>query len=194
MRQASIKRKTKETNIALKLNLDGKGDSKIDVPKGFFNHMLETFAKHAIFDLEIKAQGDIEVDYHHIVEDIGICLGQALNKALGDKKQINRFGWAVVPMDEALTLCSIDISGRPVFKYDVKLKTSKVGEFDTELIKEFFKAFSDNSRMSLHINTLYSSNSHHTIESVFKSFSQALKIAVRINKNIKGIPSVKDVI
>ena len=135
MRQAVITRKTKENDISLKLNLDGKGESKIDVPKGFFNHMLETFTKHALFDLEIKAQGDIEIDYHHIVEDIGICLGQAFDKALGDKKQINRFGWAVVPMDEALILCSIDISGRPVFKYKIKLKSSKIGEFDTELIK-----------------------------------------------------------
>jgi len=194
MRQVIIKRKTKETDISLKLNLDGRGTAKIDMPKGFFNHMLESFTKHALFDLEIKAKGDIEVDYHHIIEDIGICLGQAINKALGEKKQINRFGWAVVPMDEALTLCSLDIGGRPVFKYKVKLKTSKIGDFDTELIKEFFKAFSDNAKINLHINTLYGTNSHHIIESIFKSFSQALRISVAVNKNIKGVPSVKDVI
>ncbi len=194
MRKAEIKRKTKETNISLKMNLDGKGASKINMPKGFFNHMLETFAKHSSIDLDIRASGDIEVDLHHIVEDIGICLGQALNKALGDKKQINRFGWAVVPMDESLTLCSIDIGGRPAFKYKVKLKNSKVGEFDTELIKEFFKALSDNAKINLHINTLYGTNSHHVIESVFKSFSRAVKIAVAKDRNIKGVPSVKDVI
>lgn len=194
MRKAEITRKTKETNITLKLNLDGKGESKIDAPKGFFNHMLETFAKHSSIDLEIRAKGDIDVDFHHIIEDIGICLGQVFNEALGDKKQINRFGWAVVPMDEALTLCSVDICGRSAFKYNVKLKNPKVGDFDTELIKEFIKAFSDNSKIALHINTFYGNNSHHIIESIFKSFSQALKIAVKIDKNIKGIPSVKDVI
>ncbi len=194
MRKAEIKRKTKETDITLKINLDGNGTSKIDIPKGFFIHMLETFAKHSSIDLEIKARGDIEVDFHHIVEDIGICLGQAVNNALGNKKQINRFGWAVVPMDEALTLCSIDIGGRPAFKYKVKIKNSKVGDFDTELIKEFFKAFSDNSKINLHFNTFYGTNGHHIIESVFKSFSQAMKAAVRIDKKAKGVPSVKNVI
>lgn len=194
MRKAKITRKTKETDIILSLNLDGKGDSSLDAPKGFFNHMLETFARHSLIDLNIKAAGDIEVDFHHIVEDIGICLGRAFNDALGDKKQINRFGWAAVPMDEALTLCSIDISGRPAFKYNVKLKNSKVGEFDTELVKEFFKAFSDNAKITLHINTYYGTNSHHIIESIFKSFSQAVKIAVQLNKNTRGVPSVKDVI
>ncbi len=194
IRQAKITRMTKETSIILKLDLDGKGDCKIDVPSSFFKHMLETLIKHSLFDLEIKAHGDTEVDFHHVVEDIGICLGRALNDALGEKKQINRFGWAVVPMDEALTLCSIDISGRPVLKYDVKLKKMKIGKFATELIKEFFKAFSDNSKIALHINNFYGTNSHHIIESVFKAFSQALRIAVGINKNIKGVPSVKNVI
>lgn len=194
MRKSSIKRKTGETDISLSLDLDGKGNSDIKIPQGFITHMLETFAKHGLFDLNIEAKGDIHVDFHHIVEDIGICLGQAFDKALGDKKQITRFSWAVVPMDEALTLCSIDISGRPLLKYDVKIKHSKVGDFDTELIQEFFKAFSDNSKITLHIQNLSGSNAHHTIESVFKAFSKALSSAVDINKNIEGVPSVKNVI
>ncbi len=194
MRKAEIKRKTGETDIMLKLCLDGNGKSKIDIPQGFLTHMLETFSKHSLFNLDIQAKGDIHVDFHHLVEDIGICLGQAFDKALGDKKQINRFGWAVVPMDEALTLCSLDISGRPVLNWDVKIKHSKVGEFDTELIKEFFKAFTDNSKITLHLNSLHGANAHHTIESIFKSFSKACQIAVAINKNIEGVPSVKDVI
>lgn len=194
MRTSEINRKTGETDISLKIDLDGKGKSSIDVPQGFITHMLETFAKHALFDLEIKAKGDIHVDFHHLVEDIGICLGQAIDKALGDKKQITRFAWAVVPMDEALTLCSIDISGRSVLKYNVKIEPSKVGDFDTELINEFFKAVADNAKIALHIKNLDGSNAHHTIESVFKAFSKAMKIAVQIDKKVEGVPSVKDVI
>ncbi|MBU1078224.1 MAG: imidazoleglycerol-phosphate dehydratase HisB [Spirochaetes bacterium] len=194
MRKAEVKRKTGETDIVLKIDLDGKGKNRIDIPQGFITHMLQTFSKHSLIDLDIQAKGDIEVDFHHIVEDIGICLGQAFDKALGDKKQINRFGWAVIPMDEALTLCSIDISGRPVFKYDVKTSPPKVGDFDVELIREFFKAFSDNAKIALHINNLAGSNAHHAIESVFKAFSKACQIAVAINKKSEGVPSIKNVI
>ncbi len=189
-----IKRKTRETDISLSMNLDGRGKSKISVPSGFFKHMLETFAKHSFIDLEIKAKGDIEVDYHHIVEDLGICLGQAFNKALGNKVGINRFGLAIVPMDEALTMCAIDISGRATCKYNVKIKNCKINEFDTEVLKEFFKAFADNAKLNLHIVNYYGTNTHHIVESVFKAFSRAIKEAKMMDKSIKGVLSTKNVL
>ncbi len=194
MRTAIINRKTKETDIVLKINLDGQGKSKINVPSGFLKHMLETLAKHSFMDLEIKATGDIDVDFHHIVEDLGICLGQAFNKALGNKIGINRFGSVIVPMDEALTMCAIDICGRSACKYNVKIKNCKINEFDTEVLKEFFKAFSDNAKVNLHIMNYYGSNAHHIVESVFKAFSRAIKEAKAIDKNIKGVLSTKNVL
>jgi len=192
MRKSEIYRKTKETEIKVFLNLDGEGDYKINTDVGFFNHMLETFCKHSIFDLIIEAKGDIEVDYHHLVEDVGICLGEAFSKALKNKEKIKRFGWAVIPMDEALSLVAVDICNRPLLVWDVKLKNEKIGNFDAALIKEFFKAFADNAKITLHIKLLTGSNAHHTIESIFKSFSKALSYAVEIDTRIKGIPSTKD--
>ncbi|MBN1899527.1 MAG: imidazoleglycerol-phosphate dehydratase HisB [Spirochaetes bacterium] len=194
MRKVTVERKTKETNIKLGLNLDGEGRYKVNTPAGFFNHMLESFCKHGLFDIEIEAAGDTEVDFHHLVEDVGICLGQALDKALAKREKINRFGWAVVPMDEALVMSSIDISGRPLLVYDVDIKKQKVGEYDTELTEEFLKALSDNAKLCLHVRLLNGANAHHTIEAIFKSISKSLKAAVSINPLIKGVLSTKDVI
>ncbi len=194
MRQTTIKRETKETNIELTLNLDGKGECDINTPAGFFNHMMETFCKHGLFDLDIKAEGDVEVDYHHLVEDVGICLGLAIDKILDKKEKINRFGWAIVPMDEALAQTSIDISGRPLLSYKVKMRNQKIGEFDTELVGEFFKALADNAKLTLHIRVFEGNNAHHIVESIFKSVSKSLRQAVTINSHIKGVLSTKDVI
>lgn len=194
MRKAEIKRKTRETDIKLKLNLDGTGKSRIDIPSGFFSHMLELFSRHSMIDLDVKGRGDIEVDLHHLVEDTGICLGQALDRALAKRERIERYGWALVPMDEAATLCSLDLSNRPLLKYRVRVKCGRINDFDTELVKEFFKAVSDNARMTLHIINQYGSNSHHIVESVFKAFSKALRQAVRADKSIKGVMSTKNVI
>jgi len=194
MRKTTIKRETKETKIELTLNLDGKGECNINTPAGFFNHMMETFCKHGLFDLNIKAEGDVEVDYHHLVEDVGICLGLAIDKILDKKEKINRFGWAIVPMDEALAQTSIDISGRPLLSYKVKMRNQKIGEFDTELVGEFFKALADNAKLTLHIRVFEGNNAHHIVESIFKSVSKSLRQAVTINSHIKGVLSTKDVI
>ncbi len=194
MRKAIIERKTRETEIRLKLNIDGVGKCKVNTPAGFFNHMLESFCKHGLFDIEIEAKGDIEVGFHHLVEDIGICLGMAFDKALKKREKIVRFGWSIVPMDEALVLSSIDISGRPLLVYKVKMKNQKIGEFDTELVEEFFKALSDNAKITLHINLFYGNNAHHIVEAVFKSVSKSLAQASSISQKIKGVLSTKDVI
>lgn len=194
MREEKIYRKTKETEINVKINIDGVGEYNINTPVGFLNHMLETFSKHSLIDLEIYAKGDIEVDYHHIIEDIGICMGEALNKALGNKENIKRFGWSVVAMDEALVLSSVDISGRPFLNWDVKLKKEKLGNIDTELFKEFFNSFVNTAKITLHIKLLSGSNSHHIIEAIFKSVSKSIAQAIKIDKKIKGVPSTKDVL
>ena len=195
MRSAEIKRTTAETDIVLKLNLDGKGKSKIDSGCAFLDHMLTLFAKHGSFDLMLKCKGDIEVDYHHTTEDIGICLGQAFNKALGDKKGIIRYGNMILPMDEALILSAVDLSGRSFFVKELNIPAVKVGDFDTELCEEFFQAFARTAECTLHIRQLSGSNSHHIIEGAFKSVARSLKSAVAIDKNAKDqIPSTKGVL
>ncbi|MBQ1989366.1 MAG: imidazoleglycerol-phosphate dehydratase HisB [Clostridia bacterium] len=195
MRIAEIKRKTAETDISLKLNLDGKGESKIDSGCGFLDHMLTLFARHARFDLELNCKGDTYVDFHHTVEDIGIALGDALNKALGEKRGIVRYGSFILPMDESLILTSIDISGRSHLSYGLEIPALKVGDFDTELTREFFEAFVRKADITLHIKQLAGLNSHHIIEGTFKSFARSLKIATSIDKEYENeIPSTKGVL
>lgn len=195
MRSASINRKTKETDISLFLNLDGTGKSNINTGCGFLNHMLTLFASHGRFDLDVTCIGDIDVDFHHSAEDIGICLGQAFEKALGDKKGIYRYGSFILPMDETLILTAVDISGRCCLCYDLDIPTQKIGSFDTELVEEFFYAFVRNCQMSLHIRKLDGKNSHHIVEGAFKSVARTLKAAVAINPETKDeIPSTKGVL
>ena len=195
MRISEIKRKTAETNISLKLNLDGKGESKIDSGCGFLDHMLTLFARHARFDLELNCKGDTYVDFHHTVEDIGIALGDALNNALGEKRGIVRYGSFILPMDESLILTSIDISGRSHLSYGLEIPALKVGDFDTELTREFFEAFVRKADITLHIKQLAGLNSHHIIEGTFKSFARSLKIATSIDKEYENeIPSTKGVL
>lgn len=195
MRKSEIKRQTAETDISLSLNLDGKGNSNIDTGCGFLDHMLTLFAKHSGFDLDVKCKGDTNVDYHHTVEDIGICLGKALDEALGDKKGITRYGYMILPMDEALILSSVDISGRAHLEYKMEIPSLKVGDFDTELIKEFFLAFVRCANLTLHIRSLSGDNSHHIIEGAFKSVARSLKAAASIDKdNADSIPSTKGVL
>ena len=195
MRSSEIKRKTAETNIALTLSLDGTGVAKIDSGCGFLDHMLTLFAKHGRFDLEVKCKGDVEVDYHHTVEDIGICLGQAFEKALGDKKGIVRYGNFILPMDEALILTAVDLSGRSFLVKELDIKANKVGDFDTELVEEFLLAFTRTANCTLHVRQLSGSNAHHVIEGVFKSLARSLKAAVKIDESAKDeIPSTKGVL
>lgn len=191
MRRAKVTRITGETEIALSLNLDGEGNSVIDTGIGFFNHMLTLMTKHGFLDLQVKCDGDLDVDYHHSVEDIGIVLGQAFKEALGDKAGIRRYATVYTPMDESLSRISIDISGRPYLYFDVEIPTEKVGQFDTELVEEFFRAFVNHSAVTLHVELLHGQNSHHIIESVFKSFGRALDEATRIDDRIKGVRSTK---
>lgn len=192
MRTASIIRKTAETDISLTLCLDGKGESTIKTGCGFLDHMLTLFAKHGHFDLSVSCIGDTYVDYHHTVEDVGICLGQAFAKALGDKKGIIRYGNMLLPMDEALILSAVDISGRGGFYPTVNIPTQKVGDFDTELCQEFWIAFARDAGMTLHIQQLAGSNSHHIIEGIFKSVARSLKTAVAIDPAFADeIPSTK---
>ena len=195
MRSAEIKRTTAETDITLKLNLDGKGKNKIDTGCGFLDHMLTLFATHGRFDLTIKCKGDTYVDYHHTTEDVGICLGQAVNKALGNKKGLTRYGSMILPMDEALILSAIDLSGRSFFVKDLNIPATKVGDFDTELAEEFFIAFARTAECTLHIKQLSGSNSHHIIEGMFKSVARSLRQAVSIDANAKDeVPSSKGVL
>ena len=190
-RIATIKRKTNETDISLELNIDGEGNYDIDTGIGFFNHMLEGFTKHGLFDMTCRVSGDLEVDCHHTVEDTGIALGSAIKKALGEKEGIKRFGFFVLPMDDALILCSIDICGRPYFSYEVDFPTEKVGTMDTELFKEFFAAVSYSAMMNIHIKMISGENSHHIAEAMFKAFAKALDEASQIDPRIKGVPSTK---
>lgn len=190
-RKAKVVRKTTETDIALEIDLDRAKGSKIDTTIPFLNHMLDLFSRHGQFRLIVKSTGDTEIDDHHLVEDIGICLGKAVGQALGDKKGINRYGSATVPMDESLCRVDMDLSGRPYLIYKVRYERRKIGGFDPALVKEFFKAFSDQSGITLHINLEYGSNSHHIIEAVFKAFARALRQAVSINPRISGVLSTK---
>lgn len=190
-RESKIKRSTLETDIEVKLKIDGNGKYEISSGIPFMDHMISLVAKHGFFDIELKARGDTDVDYHHTVEDIGICLGQALEKALDKKKGIKRYGDATVPMIESLASVTLDLSGRSNFVYNVKMKKEKVGEFDTELAEEFFRSFAGNCGIDLHINKIYGDNTHHTLEAVFKAFGQALDQATAIDQRIKGVLSTK---
>ncbi len=190
-RKAKIVRKTTETDITLDIDLDKSVGSKIDTTVPFLNHMLELFVRHGQFKLVIKSKGDTEIDDHHLVEDLGICLGQAVGQALSKKIGIHRYGSASVPMDECLCRVDMDISGRPYLIYKVRYERRKIGGFDPALVKEFFKAFTDHSGITLHINLAYGSNSHHIIEAVFKAFARALRQAVNINPEISGVLSTK---
>jgi imidazoleglycerol-phosphate dehydratase len=190
-RVAEITRKTKETDIKLILNLDGKGTSSIDTGIAFLDHMLDLFSAHGFFDIDIKAKGDIEVDYHHTVEDIGICLGSAIREALGEKKGIKRYGHAIIPMDEALARVVIDISNRPYLFYHVPLESSVTGNFDTRLLKEFFKSVVNNAGITMHVELFSGDDAHHGAESVFKAFSRALDQATQIDERLDIVPSTK---
>ncbi len=193
-RTSNINRKTSETTITLSLNLDGEGKRTISTGIGFFDHMLDLLAKHALFDLDIKASGDTNVDYHHTVEDVGICLGQAVKEALGDKAGIIRFANVSVPMQESLANVAIDISGRSALVFNAKLDTKKIGDFDTELIKEFLEAFSVNAGINLHVDVPYGENAHHISEAVFKGVAKALDRATRIDGRTDEVPSTKGVL
>ncbi|OQZ00022.1 MAG: imidazoleglycerol-phosphate dehydratase [Candidatus Brocadia sp. UTAMX2] len=193
-RTATIRRKTKETEISLTVNIDGKGDSRITTDIGFLDHMLDILAKHSLFDLELKAVGDRIIDDHHTVEDVGICLGQGLKEALGDKKGIRRFSNASVPMQETLASIALDISGRPALVYHVTFPAGKIGNFDAELVKEFLEAFSTNAGINLHVNVPYGSNTHHIAEAIFKGLARALRDAVRIDERVKDVPSTKGIL
>ncbi len=192
MRKTQIERKTKETDIKLSINLDGKGQYSINTPTPFLDHMLSLMCKHGLFDMKLKAKGDIDIDYHHTVEDIGIVLGKAVKQALGNMEGISRFGQATVPMDEALASVSLDISGRPYLVYKVTFpKKSKIKNFDPDLIEDFLQAFVSNSGITLHVESPYGRNTHHIIEAVFKALGRALRNAVSIDPRIKGIPTTK---
>lgn len=192
MRTAKVERKTKETDIKLTLNLDGKGQYSIDSSIPFLDHMLSLMCRHGIFDMKLKAKGDIDVDFHHTVEDIGIVFGKAVKQALGNMKGISRFGQATVPMDEALASVSLDISGRPYLVYKVELpKKSKIKNFDADLIEDFLQAFVSNSGITLHVGSPYGRNTHHIIEAIFKALGRALKNAVFIDTRMRGIPTTK---
>lgn len=190
-RIANIQRKTKETDISARLNIDGTGSSTINTGIGFFNHMLDGFAKHGFFDLTLNCEGDLAVDCHHTIEDCGIVLGNAVKEAIGDKKGIKRFGSCILPMDETLVLCAIDLSGRPYLIFDGEFTTDRVGYMDTEMVKEFFYAISYSAEMNLHIKVLNSGNNHHMIEAMFKSFARALDEATTLDPRITDVMSTK---
>lgn len=190
-RTAKISRKTNETDIVLELLLDGSGKARIDTGIGFFDHMLNSFVKHGFFDMTIAAKGDLHVDSHHTIEDVGIVLGEAIKEAVADKKGMNRYGYFILPMDEALILCSLDLSGRAYFSYDVELTTEKIGYMDTEMVKEFFHAISYHAGMNLHIKMLAGSNNHHIVEGIFKAFAKALDQATQLDERITDVLSTK---
>ncbi len=191
MRTSEISRKTKETDIRLSLNIDGKGNNEIDTGIGFFDHMLEGFSKHGFFDLNVKINGDLNVDGHHSVEDCGIVLGEAIRKAIGDKAGIRRYGHFTLPMDEVLVLCAVDLCGRPYLNFDYEFKAPMVGDFDTELVHEFFYAVSYSAGMNLHIKVLDGGNAHHVIEAIFKSFAKALDMATGFDSRTNEVLSTK---
>lgn len=194
MRTAEISRKTNETDITVKMNLDGTGIADIDTGIGFFDHMLTSFAKHAFIDLTVKVDGDLKVDGHHSVEDTGIVLGEALKQAFGDKKGIKRYGSCILPMDDTLVLCAVDMCGRPYFNYDLQFTMPRIGELDSELIREFFYAVSYSAAMNLHIKQLDGTNCHHIAEAAFKAFAKAIDQAKTIDPRILGTLSTKGVI
>ncbi|MFD2991492.1 imidazoleglycerol-phosphate dehydratase HisB [Fictibacillus nanhaiensis] len=191
VRQHTIERNTKETQISLALNIDGEGQADIQTPVPFLNHMLDAIARHGHFDLTVNAAGDVEIDDHHTTEDVGICLGQAIQGALGDKRGIKRYGNAFVPMDETLAQVVIDLSNRPHLEFRAEFPSQKVGTFDTELVHEFFWKLALEARMNLHVIVHYGSNTHHIIEAIFKAFTKALDEATQIDPRVKGVPSTK---
>lgn len=193
-RKAEVKRETKETEVVLKLDLDGSGKHSIKTGLPFFDHMLSLLAHHGRIDLAIRARGDISVDAHHTVEDVGICLGDGIRKALGEARGIQRYGMALVPMDETLASIALDLSMRPYLVYHMKPRRSKIGTFDLELVEEFFRSLCNHGRMTLHINLLYGKNSHHMVEAVFKGLGRALGEAVSIDERSAGVPSTKGVL
>jgi len=193
-RKAEIRRKTKETEISLRLDLDGSGKHSIQTGIPFFDHMLSLLTHHSNMNLSLKAKGDIDVDAHHTVEDVGICLGDGIRKALGEAKGIQRYGMALIPMDESLASVALDLSMRPWLVFHMKLKRSRIGTFDLELVEEFFKALCNHGRMTLHINLLYGKNSHHMVEAVFKGFGRALRQAVSADERSGGVPSTKGIL
>lgn len=186
-----VERVTKETNITCNFSLDGHGNASIHTAIGFFDHMLNGFTRHGLFDLELKAEGDLYVDDHHTIEDTGIVLGEAIKKAIGDKKGMKRYGSMILPMDDALVLCAIDLSGRPYFVYDVNLPSHSIGEMDASMVKEFFYAISYATGMNLHIKMLHGENTHHIVEAIFKAFAKALDEATRVDDRITDVLSTK---
>ena len=194
MRSANIDRVTNETSIHLVLNLDGVGKGVINTSIPFFDHMLNQLTFHSLVDLEISAKGDVEIDCHHTVEDCGICLGKAFSKAIGDKKGINRYGFFLLPMDDALVRVALDFSGRPFLNWKVRFPTSTVGTFDLELVREFFNSFSINSQATLHVEMLEGLNSHHIAEAIFKGVGKAIKLAIAKNQGLDSIPSTKGIL
>lgn len=190
-RSAVMKRKTKETEIALEFTLDGTGKSQIETGIGFFDHMLDSFCRHGFFDMKLSVKGDLDVDSHHTVEDTGIVLGQAIKSALGDKQGISRYGSFLLPMDETLVLCAIDLSGRPYLVFDGEYTVDRIGSMDTELVKEFFYAISYSAGMNLHIRKISGVNNHHIMEATFKAFAKALDAACRVDERVQGVLSTK---
>jgi len=190
-RNTASERTTKETKIEIKLNLDGKGDFSVFTGIGFFDHMLSQFARHGFFDLTLNAEGDIEVDYHHTVEDVGIVLGKAIDTALGNKEGIRRYGHVIIPMEDALVLCAVDFSGRPYLAFDAEFSTDRLGGLETEMIEEFFRALCLHCGLNLHIKLLAGSNNHHIAEAIFKAFGKAVDLAIQIDKRIDGVLSTK---
>lgn len=190
-RTAEVDRKTRETDIRIQLNVDGTGRFRISTGIPFLNHMLELLAKHSCMDLVLRAKGDLDVDYHHTVEDVGLALGEALNKALGDRKGISRYGWCVLPMDDALSRVALDLGGRPYLVYEVVTRKKRIRDFDLGLIKEFFQAFTVQARMNLHIRLMYGEEPHHAYESVFKALARSLRMAAERDPRVKDVPSSK---
>lgn len=190
-RNSQIKRTTKETDITLTINIDGEGKTEINTGIGFFDHMLTHIGKHSLCDLAVEAKGDLEVDCHHTVEDVGIVLGQAIKQALGSKEGITRYAHAIVPMEEALILCAIDLSGRPYLEIDTPFTTDKIGSFDTEMVEEFFRALCIHAGINVHIQVLKGKNNHHIVEGMCKAFARAMMEAMSIHDRIKGVPSTK---
>lgn len=193
-RSTTVNRKTKETDIRMILNIDGTGQADVSTGIGFLDHMLEGFCRHGFFDLKCKVDGDLHVDGHHSVEDVGIVLGQAIKEAIGDKKGICRYGFFLLPMDESLALCAVDLSGRPYLAFDCQFPAQRVGDLDTELVREFFYALSYSAGMNLHIRMFSGGNTHHMIEAIFKAFAKALDQACGLDERVTGVPSTKGVL